>query len=90
MKNLLSIYQAFTESTDDAMKAQFTGMRYGDLKKTVAEAVVAALEPIQKRYREIVAEPGYIARVLADGAEKVTPIANDTVHTVKRAMGLYT
>ena len=90
VKNLLSIYQAFTESTDDALKAQFTGMRYGDLKKTVAEAVVAALEPIQKRYQEIVAETGYIARVLADGAEKVTPIANDTVHTVKRAMGLYT
>jgi len=90
VKNLLSIYQAFTECTDDALKAQFTGMRYGDLKKTVAEAVVAALEPIQKRYQEIVAETGYIARVLADGAEKVTPVANDTVHTVKRAMGLYT
>ena len=44
------------------MRAHFTGMRYGDLKKQVAEAVVAALEPIQKRYREIMAEPGYVAR----------------------------
>jgi tryptophanyl-tRNA synthetase len=56
----------------------------------VAEAVIASLEPIQKRYRDIVAEKGYIARVLEDGAEKVGPIANDTVHKVKRAMGLYT
>ncbi len=90
VRNLLSIYQAFTECTDDALKNQFSGMRYGDLKKTVAEAVIASLEPIQKRYREITAETGYIARVLEDGAEKVRPIANDTVHTVKRAMGLYT
>jgi len=56
----------------------------------VAEAVIAALDPIQKRYRDITAETGYIARVLEDGAEKVRPIANDTVNKVKRAMGLYT
>ncbi len=90
VRNLLAIYQAFTEATDDALLTQFSGMRYGDLKKTVAEAVIAALEPVQKRYSEIVAEKGYIARVLEDGAEKVRPIANDTVEKVKRAMGLYT
>jgi tryptophanyl-tRNA synthetase len=90
VRNLLAIFQAFTECTDEALRAQFSGMRYGDLKKTVAEAVIAALEPIQKRYREITAETGYIARVLEDGAEKVRPIANDTVHKVKKAMGLYT
>jgi tryptophanyl-tRNA synthetase len=90
VRNLLAIFQAFTECSDDQLRAQFSGMRYGDLKKTVAEAVIGALEPIQKRYREIVAETGYIARVLEDGAEKVRPIANDTVHKVKRAMGLYT
>ncbi len=88
--NLLAIFQAFTECSDDALKTQFSGMRYGDLKKTVAEAVIAALEPIQQRYRDITAETGYIARVLEDGAEKVRPIANDTVNKVKRAMGLYT
>src|SRR5580692_5132402 len=90
VRNLLAIFQAFTECSDDELRAKFSGMRYGDLKKTVAEAVIAALEPIQKRYREITAETGYIARVLEDGAEKVRPIANDTVHKVKKAMGLYT
>ena len=90
VRNLLAIFQAFTECSDDQLRTQFSGIRYGDLKKTVAEAVIAALEPIQKRYRDIVAETGYIARVLEDGAEKVRPIANDTVRKVKRAMGLYT
>lgn len=90
VRNLLSIYQAFTGTDGDAMEAQFTGMRYGDLKKQVADAVVASLEPIQKRYHEIVAEPGYVARVLREGAERVTPIARDTCDKVKHAMGLYT
>jgi tryptophanyl-tRNA synthetase len=89
VRNLLAIHQAFTGWDDAAMKTHFEGMRYGDLKKQVAEAVVAAIEPIQQRYAEITADPGYIAQVLQAGAERVTPIARDTVEKVKRCMGLY-
>jgi len=89
VRNLLTIFQAFTSWSEDNTRAHFSGMRYGDLKKQVAEAVVAALEPIQIRYREIMAEPGFVAQVLANGAERVTPIARDTVNKVKQAMGLY-
>ena len=52
-QNLLTIFQAFSGWTDDQMRAHFAGMRYGDLKKQVAEMVIAHLEPFQKRYREI-------------------------------------
>jgi tryptophanyl-tRNA synthetase len=90
VRNLLSIFQAFTSWSDADTRAHFSGMRYGDLKKQVAEAVVAALEPIQERYREIMSRPGFVAEVLANGAARVTPIAQDTVDKVKRAMGLYT
>lgn len=87
--NLIAIYQAFTETTDDAAKQKFAGMRYGDLKKTVAEAVVGSLEPLQQCYRQIIADPGYVEGVLKSSAERVSMIANDTVVKVKRAMGLY-
>jgi tryptophanyl-tRNA synthetase len=88
--NLLTIHQAFTGWTDEQMRAHFAGMRYGELKKTVAEAVVAGLEPIQKRYRDITAEPGYLKRILHESAERVSPIANSTVRLVKERMGIYT
>jgi tryptophanyl-tRNA synthetase len=88
--NLLSIYQAFSGAADAEMKRQFTGMRYGDLKKQVAEVVISHLEPFQERYRRIVSEPDYLAGVLREGAERVAPIANDTVLLVKERMGLYT
>jgi tryptophanyl-tRNA synthetase len=87
--NLLSIYQAFSGATGDEMKARFTGLRYGDLKKEVAAMVIAHLEPFQERYRRIVSEPGYLAGVLRDGAGRVAPIANQTVRLVKERMGLY-
>jgi len=90
VRNLLTIYQAFTEASTDQVRADFQGLRYGDLKKQVAEAVVASLEPMQQRYREITSDPGYIAKILAEGAERVTPFARATVEKTKRAMGLYT
>jgi tryptophanyl-tRNA synthetase len=90
VQNLLTIFQAFTETPEVEVRAHFAGMRYGDLKKQVADAVIAALEPVQRRYREIAAETGYIAKVLQEGADRITPIADDTVEKVKKAMGLYT
>ena len=87
--NLLAIYQGFSGVTDDEMKARFNGLRYGDLKKQVAEMVISHLEPFQERYRRIVSEPGYLDGVLREGAARVEPIANDTVRLVKERMGLY-
>jgi tryptophanyl-tRNA synthetase len=87
--NLIAIYQAFTETSDEQVRAEFTGMRYGDLKKRVAEAVVAGLEPIQKRYREITSDPAIIEKLLDEGADRVRPIAEATVRLAKERMGLY-
>lgn len=84
--NLLTIGQACDPSVT---KESVAGLRYGDFKKRIAEAVVSRLEPIQQRYREITSDPGYLDSVLREGAARVTPIAEDTVRTVKRAMGLY-
>ncbi len=53
--NLLTIAQACDASVT---KESVNGLRYGDFKKRVAEAVIARLEPIQKRYREVTADPG--------------------------------
>jgi len=86
--NLLTIYQAFAGAADEEMRNEFTGLRYGDLKKRVADMVIAHLEPFQARYRQIRSEPGYLEGVLREGAERVAPIANGTVRLVKERMGL--
>ena len=70
-------------------KESVMGMRYGDFKKRVAEAVIARLEPIQNRFREITSDASYIDQVLAEGRDRVLPIAADTVRKTKQAMGLY-
>lgn len=84
--NLLAMAQACDASIT---RESVDGMRYGDFKKRVADAVIARLEPIQKRFHEITAEASYIDRVLTEGRDRVLPIAADTVRKTKRAMGLY-
>jgi tryptophanyl-tRNA synthetase len=84
--NLLVIGEACDPSIT---KTSVAGLRYGDFKKRVAEAVIARLEPIRERYREVMAEPGYIDSVLADGRERVLPLTRDTMRKAKAAMGLY-
>ena len=88
--NLLSIFQAFSEWPEDRVRNHFTGLRYGDLKKQVAEIVITQLEPLQKRYHEIVSSPDYLSDILERGRARVAPLANATVKVVKRRMGLYT
>lgn len=87
--NLLNIYQAFTDATSDRVRNEFAGLRYGDMKKKVIEAVVAGVEPIQKRYAEITADPAYLNGVLKAGADRVRPIAESTTRLVRERMGLY-
>ena len=82
--NLFTIAQACDASIT---KEKVAGMRYGEFKKLVAEVVIARLEPIQRRYREVIAEPHYIESILKEGKQRVLPIAEDTVNKAKRAMG---
>ncbi len=87
--NLIEIARALEDWSEEQARAEFEGKRYGDLKKRVAEIVIAHLEPLQRRYREIVSAPGYLTGVLREGAERVTPIAASTVRLAKARMGLY-
>ena len=43
VRNLLTIFQAFTEWPNERIRQHFAWMRYGDLNKQVAEALVAAI-----------------------------------------------
>jgi tryptophanyl-tRNA synthetase len=88
VRNLLAIYQAFTDVSTEDMRTKFSGMRYGDLKKSVAEAVVAGLDPIQQRYRQIT--PERISEAFRLGSERAQRIAAGTIDKVKTAMGLFT
>ena len=74
--NLLAMGQACDPSLT---KESVAGLRYGDFKKRIAEAVVARLEPIQARYRQLTSDRSYLDSVLQEGRDRVLPIAENTM-----------
>lgn len=86
--NLLTIYQALTNKSEDEILAEFEGKGYGHLKKHVADAVVSTLEPIQTRYYQMAEDPAYIEQVLKEGADRVRPIAEHRLRVAQERMGL--
>ena len=87
VSNLLSIYAAVTGQTPEQAEAYFAGKNYGTLKSEVADAVVAELEPLQKRYKEIRADKAYLNEVISEGSEKAARTAFKTLAKVQRKVG---
>jgi tryptophanyl-tRNA synthetase len=86
--NLLTIYQAFTAQSAEAIEGHFAGKGYGDLKREVAETVNEGLRPLRSEFRRLMAEPAYIEGIFKASADRVRPIAAATLADVKRKVGL--
>jgi tryptophanyl-tRNA synthetase len=86
VSNLISIYSHCANLSIAEVEAKYEGQGYGPFKKDLAEAVVAALEPIQKRYKDV-RESGDLKRILREGAEKASAVAEKTLKSVKEKMG---
>src|SRR5690242_16538076 len=76
---LIDIMTVATGDDPAAIEARYDGGGYGQFKTDVAEAVIALLEPIQARYREIRDDPAELARLLAVGAEKARAASAPTL-----------
>lgn len=86
VSNLMTIYAHCADMSLAEIEAKYEGQGYGPFKKDLAEAVVAALEPLQQRYKDIRGS-GELRGILRQGAEQAAEIANRTVREAKEKMG---
>ncbi len=87
LSNLLSIYSAVADRPIADLERDYAGFGYGRLKGDLAEAVVAFLEPLQKRYAEFSADRAGLADILARGAKAASQRAEPTIEHVYRLTG---
>ena len=89
--NLFTILKAV--STPDTV-AHYTELwnrceiRYGDLKKQLAEDIIGVIAPIRERIQDIINDEAYLSRVLKQGAEKARESSGATLAEVRRIMGI--
>ena len=88
VSNLLTLGSLATGKSISALQDELQGSGYGNLKSTVAEAVVELLDPIRKTTHDLLSDPAELDRLLASGADKAEKIATATLAKVHDALGL--
>lgn len=63
-------------------------IRYGDMKKQLAEDMVKFISPIREKVNSILQDEKYLQKVMGQGAEKARKSAEVTIKLVREAIGL--
>ncbi len=87
VSNLLTIYSIFSGIEIKELEEKYKDTGYGTFKKELVEVIVNALDPIQKRYEQI-RYSDELKKILEDGANRATAIADKTLSRVKGTFGL--
>jgi tryptophanyl-tRNA synthetase len=88
---ILALYKLYASEADyAAMVADHErgGIGYGVFKKRLADAYWDYYAPMRERRSEVLADPGYVDRVLSAGAARAREEAAKTLDRVRHAVGL--
>jgi tryptophanyl-tRNA synthetase len=85
--NLIEVMSVATGESPQAVEARYAGQGYGRFKAEVGDAVVALLEPIQKRYEALRQDPAELGRLLAHGAARARATSAPTLAAMYDRMG---
>ena len=88
ISNLLTIHSALSGKSIQEIETEFAGKGYGDFKSAVAEVVIAELEPIRERTKQLMDDPAELVSLLSTGANKANEVASNTLKEVYAAIGL--
>ncbi len=87
INNLMTIYSAVSGKDYQAIEDEFAGKGYGDFKKAVGEAVVAELEPVQKKYKELMDDKAYLQECWTKGGEIAQRLSQRTLDKAMKKIG---
>ena len=87
ISNLIEIMTVSTGESIDDVVSRYDGQGYGAFKTDVADAVIALLDPFQRRFREIREDAAELRRLLACGAEKAAEVSRPTLEAMYERMG---
>jgi len=87
ISNLLSIYSAAAGVDLKRAEYEFEGKGYGYFKRTVGEAVIELLKPVQARFNELDKNKDYVDAIIRKNAERASEMAMPMLRKVKDAVG---
>lgn len=86
VSNLLEILSASTGTPVEALSSVYT--QYGPLKQDAADAVIAMLAPIRRRYHDLIDDAAELSRLVRIGNDRARTVAAATLARAHSAIGL--
>lgn len=87
ISNLLTILSCITGLSISSLEEKYKDSNYATFKDDVANAVVGELEPIQKKYNELI-NSSIVDEVLNEGRDYANYLANKKIQKVYNKVGL--
>lgn len=87
VSNLLVIHSALSGEPIESLVEKFAGQGYGHLKVETAEVLESFVTPLKARFDELMADRGELERILADGAQRASEVAQPLVDDVYAKVG---
>ncbi len=88
ISNLMTIYGIMRNKNMNEIQAEFEGKGYGDFKMAVADAIIERLEPIQKRYKELIENPDELRKIYEEGEERAREKTDKFLKEIYKKVGL--
>ena len=91
IENLFLLMELVSEpATVNSFEEAYRGcsIRYGDLKKQLAEDMIRFMAPIREKAAALQQDKSYLEKVMKQGAEKARASTAATMEIVRKAMGL--
>ena len=91
IQNLFTIMDLVSKPETSAFfRQQYAqcSIRYGDLKKQLAEDIIYYLAPIREKYLQIINDQKYLGKVAEEGRDKARASAVKTITEVRNAIGI--
>jgi tryptophanyl-tRNA synthetase len=86
-ENLVTIYAALAEVEKDAVLREFGGSQFSGFKGALVDLAVQKLGPISAEMKRLQSDHTHIDGILADGAERASVLARQTMDSVKDIVG---
>ncbi|GAA3863317.1 tryptophan--tRNA ligase [Celeribacter arenosi] len=86
-RNLVNIYAALADITNEAVIEEYAGAGWGRFKPALAELAVENLAPISSEMKRLMDDPAEIDRIMARGAERAREISDPILAKAYDIMG---
>lgn len=87
ISNLINIYQILTNKSYEEIEQEFLGQNYGVFKDKLTKVIWNEIEPIQKKYYELLKNENKICSILESGLQKSLKVTTPIFEQISNGFG---